>query len=186
VGGAGNANILLNADKVTGRGFEADVQALLTNNLMASLGVGYNDTRIKDPGLAVAVCASCTVTDPRTPAGLALIDGNALPQAPKTTVNFTLRYSQPAPNGEWYVLTDWVYRSKVNFFLYDSVEFTGKSLTEGGVRVGYVWGNGKYEAAAFGRNITNQIRAVSGIDFNNLLGMINDPRTWGVQFRAQF
>jgi iron complex outermembrane recepter protein len=186
VGGAGNANILLNAEKVTGRGFELDAQAFLTNNLLASIGVGYNDTKIKDPTLAVAVCASCTVTDPRTPAGLALINGNALPQAPKTTVNFSLRYSQPTPTGEWYALTDWVYRSKVNFFLYESIEFTGKSLTEGGVRVGYVWGNGKYEAALFGRNITNQTRAVSGIDFNNLLGMINEPRTWGAQLKVAF
>jgi iron complex outermembrane receptor protein len=40
--------------------------------------------------------------------------------------------------------------------------------------------------AAFGRNITNQIRIVGGIDFNNLTGFINEPRTWGVQFKASF
>jgi iron complex outermembrane receptor protein len=84
------------------------------------------------------------------------------------------------------VLTDWVYRSKVNFFLYESVEFTGKALTEGGLRVGYLWGNGRYEAAAFVRNLTNQIRIVGGIDFNNLTGFINEPRTYGVQFKAAF
>lgn len=194
VGGAANANILLNAKKATGQGFELDMQAYLTDRLLASMGVGYNDTKIKDPDLLVAYCASCTVTDPivtvATPGGpaqRAQIDGNALPQAPKITANFTLKYSQPtASGGEWYVLTDWVYRSKINFFLYDSVEFTGKALTEGGVRVGYVWGNGKYEAALFGRNITDQIRIVGGIDFNNLTGFINEPRTWGVQFKASF
>ena len=186
VGGAANANILLNAKKANGSGFEFDMQALLTDRLVASLGLGYNDTKIKDPGLAVSVCAQCTVTDPLDTNGKALIDGNPLPQAPKTTVNFTLRYSQPTANGEWYALTDWVYRDKINFFLYESKEFTGKALTEGGIRVGYVWGNGKYEAAAFGRNVTNQIRIVGGIDFNNLTGFINEPRTWGVQFRAQF
>ena len=57
-----------------------------------------------------------------------------------------------------HAITDWVYRSKVNFFLYESTEFTGKSLLEGGLRVGYNWGNGKYEVAAFGRNIGNQVR----------------------------
>jgi iron complex outermembrane recepter protein len=205
VGGAANANILLNAKKATGTGFEMDLQALLTNNLLASLGVGYNKTKIKDPGLTVSACgngqavpvppdptpANCTITDPNffdatSQSWKANIDGNPLPQAPKATVSFTLRYSQPTPNGEWYALTDWVYRSKVNFFLYESVEFTGKALTEGGVRVGYVWGNGKYEAAAFGRNITNQIRIVGGIDFNNLTGFINEPRTFGVQFKANF
>jgi iron complex outermembrane recepter protein len=187
VGGAANANILLNAKKATGSGFEMDLQALLTNNLLASLGVGYNDTKIKDGSLEVAGCGGgCTMTDPIGPNGGRLVDGNPLPQAPRTTVNFTLRYSQPTANGEWYVLTDWVYRSKINFFLYESKEFTGKALTEGGLRVGYVWGNGKYEAALFGRNITNQIRIVGGIDFNNLTGFINEPRTFGAQFRAQF
>ncbi|MEY3295177.1 MAG: hypothetical protein RLZZ451_1225, partial [Pseudomonadota bacterium] len=78
------------------------------------------------------------------------------------------------------------YRSKINFFLYESVEFTGKPLTEGGLRVGYGFGNGKYEAAAFVRNLTNQVRAVGGIDFNNLTGFINEPRTFGVSLRASF
>jgi iron complex outermembrane recepter protein len=194
VGGAANANILLNAEKATGQGFELDMQAYLTDRLLAAVGLGYNDTKIKDPNLLVAYCASCTVTDPIVtvvtpggPAQRAQIDGNPLPQAPKVTANFTLKYSQPtASGGEWYVLTDWVYRSKINFFLYDSVEFTGKALTEAGIRVGYVWGNGKYEAALFGRNITDQIRIVGGIDFNNLTGFINEPRTWGVQFKASF
>ena len=90
------------------------------------------------------------------------------------------------PGAEFFVYTDWVYRSSVNFFLYDSTEFRGKALTEGGLRLGYTWANGKYEAAVFGRNITNQIRVVGGIDFNNLTGFINDPRTYGAQFKMAF
>jgi iron complex outermembrane receptor protein len=187
VGGTNNANILLNAKKATGQGFEMDLQALLTPNLLASLGVGYNDTKIKDPLLEISGCGGgCTVLDPVGPRGGRLVNGNPLPQAPKVTTNFTLRYSQPTQGGEWYVLTDWVYRSKVNFFLYEAAEFVGKPLTEGGLRVGYVWGNGKYEVAGFGRNITNQLRIVGGIDFNNLTGFINEPRTWGAQFKASF
>jgi len=186
VGGAANANILLNAKKTRGQGFELDLQAYLTPNLLATLGGSYNDTKIKDPGLAVAVCAACKVTDPKTAAGLALIDGNPLPQAPKEQLNFTLRYSIPTKDGEWYAFTDWTYRSKVNFFLYESVEFTGKALTEGGMRLGYIWGNGNYEVAAYGRNITNQVRITGGIDFNNLTGFINEPRIFGVQFKAKF
>ncbi len=186
VGGAANANILLNAKKASGQGFELDFQSYITDQLLTTVGVGYNDTQIKDSGLAVAVCASCTVTNPKTAGGLALVNGNSLPQAPKLTGSFTLKYSQPVANGEVYAFTDWVYRDKVNFFLYRSTEFTGKALLEGGLRVGYAWGNGKYDVAAYGRNITNQIRVVGGIDFNNLTGFINDPRTFGVQFKAQF
>lgn len=186
VGGAANSNILLNAKKATGRGFELDAQALLTDQLLASLGVGYNDTKIRDKDLAVSVCAQCTVTDPRTAGGQALIDGNPLPQAPKITTSFSLKYTQPLGAGEAYALTDWVYRSKVNFFLYESTEFTGKALTEGGLRLGYTWGNGQYDGAFYVRNLTNQIRVVGGIDFNNNTGFINDPRTFGVQFKASF
>ena len=189
VGGAANANVLLSAKRAKGQGFELDFQAYLSDRLLATVGVGYNDTQIQDGGLQVATCAACKVTDPtRVVNGstVALIDGNPLPQAPKTTANFTLKYTQPMGQGDLYVYTDWVYRSTVNFFLYESTEFTGKALTEGGLRVGYTWANGKYDVAAYARNITNQIRAVGGIDFNNLTGFINEPRTLGVQFKATF
>jgi len=59
-------------------------------------------------------------------------------------------------------------------------------MTIGGLRAGYDWADSKYEVAAFVRNITNQIRVTGGIDFNNLAGFINDPRTFGVQFKASF
>ena len=189
VGGAANSNILLSAKKVKGQGFELDFQSYLSDRLLATVGVGYNDTKLQDGNLGVAFCAACTVTDPKTTRGgnqVALIDGKPLPQAPKVTGNFTLKYTQPIGNGDLYVFTDWVHRSKVNFFLYESVEFTGKALTEGGLRVGYSWGGGKYDVAAYGRNITNQIHVVGGIDFNNLTGFINEPRTFGVQFKAMF
>jgi iron complex outermembrane receptor protein len=187
VGGSGNANILLNADKSVGQGFELDLQAFLTDNLLLTLGTGYNDTEIKDETLAVSTCAQCTVTDPLDLNGKALIDGNALPQAPRWTNNVTLRWSMPAGDGgEFFVFTDWVYRSEVNFFLYESVEFTGDSLLEGGLRVGYNWDAGSKEVAVFGRNITDELAILSGIDFNNLTGMINEPRTLGVEFKAGF
>ncbi len=187
VGGASNANILLNAERSTGQGFEVDFQAYLTDGLLLTLGSSYNDTEIKDDDLAVAVCAACTVTDPLDATGRALIDGNALPQAPKWTHNLTLRWGVPMGNdGEFYAFTDWSYRSEVNYFLYDSREFTGKPLVEGGLRVGYNWAYGKYDVALFGRNILDEVQAVGGIDFNNLTGFINEPRVVGVEFKAAF
>jgi iron complex outermembrane recepter protein len=188
VGGQANFNRLINADKTTGQGFEIDTQAYLTDQLLVTLGASYNATKIKDPNLAITACGGgCTVTDPAgRVSGTFSINGNPLPQAPKTVINLTARYGIPLANGEAFVYTDWAYRGKIKFFLYESKEFTGKSLLEGGIRVGYVWGNGRYEAAIFGRNITNQIRVVGGIDFNNLTGFINEPRTWGAQFKATF
>lgn len=187
VGGSNNANILLNAEKSTGQGFELDFQAYLTDNLLVTLGTGYNDTEIQDKNLAVSVCAQCTVTDPLNGSGKALIDGNPLPQAPKWTHSLTARWSMPAGDGaEFFVFTDWVYRSELNFFLYESVEFTGASMLEGGLRVGYSWNDGSRELAVYGRNITDELAILSGIDFNNLTGMVNEPRTVGVEFKAGF
>ncbi len=190
VGGTANVTSLINANKVSGQGVEFTLDAYLTDTLLVTVGGSVNDTKIKDASLTLPSCAQCTMTDPLVlinGANRYSIDGNPLPQAPKYTMNLTARYGIPAgPGAEYFVYTDWVYRSKVNFFLYESIEFTGKSLLEGGLRMGYLWGNGKFEAAIFGRNITNQVRAVGGIDFNNLTGFINDPRTYGAQFKMSF
>ena len=185
VGGASNAVRLLNAAETVGQGAELDLQAYLTPQLLMTLGASYNDTEINDDDISVGTCAACEVTDP-IDGGFAVIDGNPLPQAPEWIANFTLRYGIPMGNGEFFAFTDWAYRSEVNFFLYESVEFTGKSLLEGGLRVGYTWDDGKYEGAVFGRNITDEEVAVGAIDFNNLTGFLNEPRIFGVQFKARF
>lgn len=187
VGGASNDVRLLNADKTKARGAEFDFEALITQNLRVTAGGAYNWTRIEDPTLSVGVCRTCTVTDPLNAAGNAIIDGNALPQASKWMANATLRYGIPmGDDGELFFYTDWSYRSEVNFFLYDSREFVGQPLVEGGAKIGYNWGAGAYELSVFCRNCTNQIRATGAIDFNNLTGFINDPRIVGAQFRANF
>ncbi|MCI4568037.1 TonB-dependent receptor [Lysobacter sp. CFH 32150] len=188
VGGDANIARLVNADRMVGQGAEFDLEAFLTPNLLVTFGASYNDTEIQDSDLSVFPCAACTVLDPADPnrPGAVLIDGNSLPQAPKHVYNVTARYGVPVGNGEFFAFTDWAYRSEVNFFLYDSVEFIGKSKVEGGLRLGYNWSNGAYEVAVFGRNITDEDVIVAGIDFNNLTGMVNEPRTWGAQFTAKF
>ena len=116
--------------------------------------------------------------------GIAGIDGNSLPQAPKWTVNWTAGYEHPVGPGSVYVFTDWYYRSKIDFFLYKSVEFSDDQLLEGGLRIGYK--TDRYDIAAFARNITNDESAVSGIDFNNLTAMVNEPRIFGVEAGIKF
>ncbi len=190
VGGAGNFNQLLNADAVVGYGFEAEAALSPVTNLDLTVGVSLNETEIDDPGLEVGVCgAPCTILDPINPlTGNALIDGNSLPQAPRWIANATLRYAVPVfgGRGEAFVFTDWAYRSRINFFLYDSVEFQDRSLLEGAVRIGYADRDGGYEFAAFGRNITNDVSIEGAIDFNNFSGFVNEPPVWGVEFLKRF
>ena len=189
VGGAANANLLLNADAVKGYGFEAELEARPAPGLTLTTGLSYNHTRINDDDLTVETCgAACTVLDPiAVPASspaIVFIDGNSLPQAPKWTMNFTAGYEYPVGPGNLYVFTDWYHRSKVNFFLYESVEFSDDQLLEGGLRVGYR--TDRYDVAGFVRNITNDESAVSAIDFNNLTAMVNEPRIWGIEVGVKF
>ncbi len=186
VGGNSNVNRLINADKTKGKGAEFDFEAAVSTALRVSAGASYNYTQIRDGSLSVNKCAQCTITDPLNAVGRVVIDGNPLPQAPRWTFNATARYGVPFRDGELYFFTDWSYRSKINFFLYQATEFTGAPLTEGGVRVGYIFGNGKYEVAAFGRNVLDQRRITGAIDFNNLTGFTNEPRQWGMQFKGNF
>ncbi len=189
VGGAANANLLLNADAVKGYGFEAELEARPAPGLTLTTGLSYNHTRINDNDLTVETCgAACTVLDPiAVPASspaIVFIDGNSLPQAPKWTMNFTAGYEYPVGPGNLYVFTDWYHRSKVNFFLYELVEFSDDQLLEGGLRVGYR--TDRYDVAGFVRNITNDESAVSAIDFNNLTAMVNEPRIWGIEVGVKF
>jgi iron complex outermembrane receptor protein len=197
VGGATNFNRLVNANRTTGEGFEFDLEAYITDNLLVTFGASRNDTEIHDRNLATQICgapAGCTVLDPTivvdvngTPQTLALLDGNRLPQAPEWVTNMTARYSIPmGDDAEIFFYTDWAYRSEVNFFLYNSPEFTGAPLLEGGLRTGYNWDYGKYEVAVFGRNILNEKEVVGGIDFNNLTGFVNEPAFYGIEFTARF
>ncbi|RIX32163.1 TonB-dependent receptor [Sphingomonas edaphi] len=185
VGGASNFTTLLNADHVRGHGLEAELEARPATGLTLTAGLSYNHTKIDSPGLGVAICgAPCTVLDPIIAPGIASIDGNALPQAPKWTANFTAGYEHPVGPGSVYVFTDWYHRSKVQFFLYRSVEFSDDQLLEGGLRIGYK--TDRYDVAGFVRNLTNDESAVSGIDFNNLTAMVNEPRIFGVEVGVKF
>ena len=186
VGGGANFNRLLNADHANGYGFELDIEAKPIDHLLVTAGLSYNHTVLDDPNLAVAPCGSgCTVLDPAGALpGTVSIDGNSLPNAPKWVGNLTARYGVPVGDGEIYVFTDWAWRSKINFLLYESAEYSDDKLVEGGLRVGYVAAGGRWEAAVFGRNITDDTSLEGVIDFNNLTGFINDPRTVGVEFKV--
>jgi iron complex outermembrane receptor protein len=187
VGGAVDTTSLLNAKKTIGDGAELNFEAHLTPRLVFDLAASYNFTRIEDATISTGVCASCTVTNVINAQGNAMLNGNPLPQAPKYVIDPALTYSYPLPVGkELFFSGNAAYRSSVNFFLYESKEFTGQPYTNVGLRGGYRWNYGKYEVAAYCSNCLNQIRLVGGIDFDNLTGFINDPVIAGVQFTGKW
>ncbi len=197
VGGLDNSVSLFNADKSEGYGFEVDLEALLTENFVVTTGLSYNHTEFKDDVIVAPGCGLidpdgdgvseplCTILDP------AVYDeddnflgynisGNSFPNAPEWIANITARYAYPIEGGELFAFTDWAYKGDTNFFLYESVEFGQEGYWEGGLRLGYKSERG-YEAAVFARNILDEEVLEGGIDFNNLLGFVNEPRIIGVQ-----
>ncbi len=184
--GTANVNQLVNADKTVGYGFESDLTAKLAPNTLLTLGLSYNHTEIQDPNLTVSPCgAGCVVLDPPGAiAGTVSIDGNSLPRAPRWMSNLILKHIIPLDGGDIVLSTDWAYRSSINFFLYESEEFQGDALLEGGLRIAYE--TEKWALGFYGRNITDQDKLIAAIDFNNLEGIVNDPRIWGVDFQYNF
>ena len=198
-GGAGNVNQLLNADQVNGAGVETDFEILVTENLFVSTNLSWNDTEIDDPALLQDSCTaspSCTRLDPVVatkpnffdPGGpdvqIVSIDGNPLPRAPEWIFNFILQYSVPMASGaSIYFNTDWNYRDESEIFLYRSVEFVAEDRWLGGLRIGYRNAKENMDFALVGRNITDEITADGALDFNNLVGFVNEPAYWGLEFR---
>ncbi len=187
VGGAGNFNQLLNAEKVRGQGVEVDATLNPIERLQITGGVSFNDTEIIDPLLQAGACgAACTVLDPIDPVtGLAFIDGNSLPNAPKWIANATVGYSVPVTD-DWdlFAFGDIVHRSSTNFFLYESVEFSSDPLTEIGLRAGIR--KDDFELAGYVRNVTGVVRAEGGVDFNNLTAFVNEPSLYAVEITKRF
>jgi outer membrane receptor protein involved in Fe transport len=185
VGGAGNLVQLLNADAGKATGFEVDAEWAPTENLVLTAGYSYVDSEIDDAALAVGVCAQCTVLDPLTVGGQALVDGNPFPNAPESIANFTARYAVPVDStSEIFFYTDWAYQGATNLFLYESTEFQTDDQFEGGLKFGWAKLDGSLEVAAFARNITDEHNIKGAIDFNNNTAFVNDPRVIGVSVKV--
>ena len=180
VGGEFNVATLLNADKTRGYGFEMDINYAPARDWRITFGASYNHTEIDDPNLTIAPCGGgCTVLDRIGPNG-AFVHGNSLPHAPEWMFNAIVDYRRGPVTGS----LDLAYASDKQFFLYESAEFHSDSF-ELGLRFGYEFAN-HYELALFGRNVTDEVIVQNGIDFNNLTGMTNEPRIWGIELSARF
>lgn len=196
IGGSSNSVLLVNARAGLAYGLEGDAEWAVTDNLTLTGGAAWTHTEIRDAALGITPCGSapgtpaaslmCTVLNPYTQAtGVASVNGNPFPQAPDYQLSLTARYGWPLENGgELFAYTDWWLQGYTNFFLYKSKEFHTNGNYEGGLRVGYVFPDKKFQIAAYARNITDRANLQGGIDFDNLTGFVSDPRVFGIELSA--
>jgi iron complex outermembrane receptor protein len=197
-GNDSNGNgVLFNADKAKAYGLEADAEWRPIANLTLTAGLSLLHSEIDDKRVYAQVCGLnnvivCTVQSPTKaivgPFGTSYytqIDGNPLPNAPKYNFSFTGRYDVPVgADGKLFVATDWNVQGYTNFVLYKTDEFYSKGNFEGGLKLGYEGGNGAYEVALFGRNITNE-KNLKGVIENYMAAVYNDPRIVGISVSAK-
>lgn len=189
IGGASNTNQVINAAKADAVGAEVDLEWLLADNLLVTLGYAWNDTEIRDPNLFVVPCGSgqCQAASMVDANGQVPVNGLPLPRTPENNFNATLRWGFPVgDSGEVYVFTDWTYWGENQMSLYYSPEFVTDSQFEGGLRIGYVNFEQDWEVAVFGRNITDEDNVLGYVDFSNLTGFVNEPAVWGLELRKNF
>jgi iron complex outermembrane receptor protein len=194
-GNDANGNgVLFNADKAVGYGLEGQADWRPVRNLTLSLGASWLHTEIKDKRVYAQVCALagvvvCTVQDPTIKVGantFAQINGEPLPNAPTYNFNATARYDMPvSDSAKVFISTDWNIQGYTQFVLYRTKEFSSKGNFEGGLKVGYSGGNGRYEIAAFARNITNE-KNLKGVIENYMAAVYNDPRIIGVSLSGKY
>lgn len=185
--------VLFNADKADAYGLEAELETRPFENLTLSAGLSLLHSEIKDKNVYAQVCilngvVVCTVEDPTIRVGpntFAQIDGNPLPNAPKYTANVSARYDMPLGNGgALFAATDWNIQGYTNFVLYRTKEFYAKGDFEGGLRIGYTAPDGKYEIAAFARNITNE-KNLKGVIENYMAAVFNESRVIGISLSGK-
>ena len=188
-GGSANIIQLVNAKSAIGRGVEGQLDLQPLPHLTLSGNASYNYTEIRDPNLEITPCGDgCTVLNPiDRVTGNARVNGNPLPFAPRYILNGSARYGVPWHwYDEFFLSTDWSWRSGEDFNLYRSREFDSKELLLGGFALGYKNAAKHYQVDVFVRNVLDRIVTVGAIDFDNLEGFINDPRLVGVEGHVSF
>lgn len=195
-GNDSNGNgVLFNANKATGYGMEGELDVRPIKNLQITAGLSLLKTRIEDRNVFAQVGAaggilSQTVLNPVTRVGnnfYAQIDGNTLPNAPDYNLNISARYDLPigGTDRRFFVAGDFNLQGKINYVLYKTVEYTSDGNNELGLKGGFAFG--RYEIAAFVRNLTNAKNLIGVIDTSNYrAGIYNDPRVIGVTLRGTF
>lgn len=194
-GNDSNGNgVLFNANKGKGYGMEAELEARPVTNFRLNMGLSLLHTEIEDPKVFAQVGAangvpSETVLNPLVRVGnnyFAQINGNPFPNAPKYNFNVSARYDLPLGEDRRLFLSgDFNIQGKTNFSLYRTVEYTANGNNELGAKLGYAFG--RYEIAAFVRNLTNNKNLVDVIDTSNYrAGIYNDPRVFGLMLSGSF
>ncbi len=179
-------SVILSADRVRIRGWEAMVTAIPLSGLELTAGASGNDAEIVD----------FQVPDPFGSAVPLDFSGNQVPNSPRWTLNLSAAYETELPAGlSGSLRFDYRHTGRVNYQP-DNALF---SPDHGFLDARLALSGEHWEAALWARNLTDERRAISAFSQTLLpllagLGpggpfdsfTLNRPRQWGATFSVQF
>jgi iron complex outermembrane receptor protein len=143
-GSNGLGTFLNNAGRSTLKGFEAEMQAAVTEALRLGVNVGYVD----------ATFDRFSTLLNGTSVSLA---GNRLPYAPKWTTSADANYRIDLSNGGTIDLqSDWNYRTRVFFDPYNTAVTSDNGLLLGNARITFTPPESNWHIAAYVQNLTDR------------------------------
>lgn len=187
-GSGGSLGITVNAGKAVYTGIEAELTALVADNLTINGNIGYLDRKFK----------SFEILNPETDRPVDLGSSAHFQYSPNMTANAGIEYRVfNLGAGTLSARLDYTYRSRMywhastllnpfNDFISDGPvgRFDGR-LTLSDIH----FGDAEGQVALWGKNLTNKDYLLGGVDFGSLgfstVGYA-EPRTWGVDFRLKF
>ena len=176
----GLASVTRNAGDAEVLGFELEFSSYLTDRWLLSGGMTLLDTQYDDfinfDGLNPA-------------AGFQNLKGNALNDAPETSINMGVQYSMPAFAGELSVRVDTAYRSRVYFREFGARDDSQSGYAVINVNAGWKSNDGVWEARLFAKNATEEEYLVSLLGVASTggrFGAYGPPRQVGLEITRRF
>ncbi len=173
----GIAEVLDNAPKVRTDGVEFEATARPIRGLTGTFNVGLLDTKL------------IQFVETRAP-GAPDYSGNRLPSSPKVTFTAVVDYRHPFADGTLDFQFSASYKS-LQYFDYTQNPFVSQpAYWLENIRAGYEFDHGKWEIAAFVRNLSNQKYEDDIFDlrspFGFLQGITGKPRWIGAEVNCHF
>jgi iron complex outermembrane receptor protein len=184
------ATIIGNAGKVNYTGFEAELQAVLTENFSVDGSIGYVDIKYKEfnSGQAVGTNASVNIASIVTPGYTSPLTANIAANA-----RFPLNWGGAeltARVGYTYEDGKYSFNNNISVPFNEALKGDNRNLVDAQIAIEKVpLGGAEGTLRFWGKNITNGHDFVRGVDFGPLGfagGYFADPATYGVTVGVKF
>ncbi len=170
-----------NAGEAAVNGAELELLATPSKNLQVEVGIAWLDAEFDD---------FISLDPDRTEEGILDRAGNALPRAPDFTASIAAEYAVPIGRaGDLTLRGEYFYRDQMFFTPYEDDRVSVEAINITNARLAFASADGHWNAALYGKNLSDEDYAQYIITVQGLIGQIAvfaPPRTYGIQIGYNF